>query len=57
VLSRNDRCDDEQCCSAHHAWHDVRAAYTHFLTATTLADISQRPLGPKQHYPLSGRRT
>lgn len=49
VLGHDHRCDDDNSCSAHHAWHDVRAAYNRFLTATTLADISQRPSGPEQH--------
>lgn len=48
VLRRNNRCDDDHCCSAHREWHDVRAAYNHFLTATTLADIS-RSSDSKQH--------
>jgi DNA-binding IscR family transcriptional regulator len=34
------------CCSP---WHDVRAAYNHFLTATALAGISQWPSAPEQH--------
>lgn len=49
VLGHNHRCKEEHCCSAHRVWSDVRAAYNHFLTATTLADISQNSSTPKQH--------
>lgn len=49
VLGRNHRCDDDNSCSAHQAWHEVRAAYNHFLTATTLADISQPSSDKKQN--------
>ncbi|HVX66604.1 MAG TPA: Rrf2 family transcriptional regulator [Bryobacteraceae bacterium] len=34
-------CSDENPCSAHHVWRDVRAVYVRFLESTTLADISQ----------------
>lgn len=49
VLGRHHECDDDHGCSAHRAWHNVRAAYNHFLTATTLADISQRSSDFKRH--------
>lgn len=49
VLGRTRKCNDDQCCSAHRAWRDVRAAYNHFLTATTLADISQQSPAQQQH--------
>jgi len=35
-------CTDDDACSAHHAWKEVRAAYIRFLESTTLADISKR---------------
>jgi Rrf2 family protein len=34
-------CSDENPCTAHHAWRDVRAVYVRFLEDTTLADVSQ----------------
>jgi Rrf2 family protein len=43
VLGHERRCNDGNTCAAHYAWRDVRAAYSHFLTATTLADIAQEP--------------
>ncbi len=49
VLGRHHQCNDDNCCSAHRAWHAVRVAYNHFLTATTLADISQRYTDNKRH--------
>lgn len=49
LLSRSRRCGDDQCCPAHRAWRDVREAYNHFLTATTLADIAQQPPLPGSH--------
>jgi Rrf2 family protein len=33
-------CSDEEPCSAHAAWRDVRAAYVNFLESTTLASIA-----------------
>lgn len=35
-------CTDDDACSAHHAWKEVRSAYIRFLESTTLADISKR---------------
>ena len=32
-------CRDEEGCSAHGAWGEVKAAYAHFLERTTVADI------------------
>jgi Rrf2 family transcriptional regulator, iron-sulfur cluster assembly transcription factor len=34
-------CSDQDPCSAHEAWRDVRAAYVDFLEKTTLAGISK----------------
>lgn len=34
-------CSDENPCSAHDLWHDVRAAYVNFLESTTLAGIAK----------------
>jgi len=34
-------CSDQDPCSAHEAWHDVRAAYVAFLENTSLASISK----------------
>jgi Rrf2 family protein len=34
-------CSDENPCSAHNAWRDVRVAYLSFLENTTLAGISK----------------
>jgi Rrf2 family protein len=45
VLGRGRQCGIELCCSAHGAWHEVRTAYNHFLTATTLADITHSSTG------------
>lgn len=33
-------CSDEDACSAHHAWKEVRQTYIDFLESTTLARIS-----------------
>jgi Rrf2 family iron-sulfur cluster assembly transcriptional regulator len=33
-------CDQDNPCTAHQAWRDVRTAYLDFLHTTTLADIS-----------------
>lgn len=35
-------CSDNEPCSAHQAWREVRAAYIHFLESTTIADISHQ---------------
>jgi Rrf2 family protein len=35
-------CSDDDACSAHHAWKEVRATYIRFLETTTLAQISKR---------------
>ncbi|MGE5645849.1 MAG: RrF2 family transcriptional regulator [Acidobacteriota bacterium] len=34
-------CSDEDPCSAHDLWRDVRAVYVNFLETTTLASISK----------------
>jgi Rrf2 family protein len=47
ILGHQRKCSAQNPCTAHHAWRDVRAAYNHFLTATTLADISQEVPGPQ----------
>ncbi len=54
-LLRPDRpCREDGACSAHGAWSQVKAAYTRFLEATTLADIresaaeTQAIRGPKK---------
>jgi len=36
-------CSDEEACSAHQAWKQIRRNYIHFLETTTLAEISRRP--------------
>jgi Rrf2 family protein len=36
-------CSDDQACSAHHAWKQIRQSYINFLETTTLAEISRRP--------------
>jgi Rrf2 family protein len=36
-------CSDEDPCSAHDLWREVRMAYTNFLESTTLASISKDP--------------
>ncbi len=41
ILGHERKCSPRHPCSAHHAWRGVREAYHHFLTATTLADISR----------------
>jgi len=35
-----DLCSEEQPCSAHDKWHAIRRAYTEFLEATTIADLT-----------------
>jgi Rrf2 family protein len=34
-------CSDDEACSAHHAWKEVRATFVRFLESTTLAEISK----------------
>ncbi len=41
-------CSDDDPCSAHQAWRDVRSDYIRFLETTTLADISASEGGTKQ---------
>jgi Rrf2 family iron-sulfur cluster assembly transcriptional regulator len=36
-------CSDDDACSAHHAWKQIRQNYINFLETTTLAEISRRP--------------
>jgi Rrf2 family iron-sulfur cluster assembly transcriptional regulator len=47
ILGHQRKCSARNPCTAHHAWRDVRAAYDHFLTDTTLADISQEVPEPQ----------
>ena len=39
-LGGGKKCDQNNPCTAHDAWRDVRTAFTDFLHTTTLADIS-----------------
>lgn len=34
-------CSDEEACSAHASWREIREAYVQFLESTTLASIAQ----------------
>ena len=47
LLSSDRMCSDQNPCSAHGAWREVRAAFINFLQSTTVADISRpgRPVG------------
>ncbi len=42
-------CSDEDACSAHALWREVREVYTHFLQSTSLADIARAgpPVGKR----------
>lgn len=40
ILGGGRDCDQDNPCTAHQAWRDVRTAYLDFLHTTTLADIS-----------------
>ena len=40
ILGQRDQCSEEQPCSAHKRWHEIRKAYTDFLQVTTIADIA-----------------
>jgi len=40
ILGQRDQCSEDQPCSAHKRWHEIRKAYTDFLQATTIADIA-----------------
>ncbi len=44
-LLGRDQCSEEDPCSAHHAWKEVRSTYLGFLDSATLADISRRSGG------------
>lgn len=43
LLSFDKPCSDGDPCTAHAAWHEVRAAYVRFLHDTTVAQISNYP--------------
>ena len=40
LLGQNKKCSDENPCSTHDAWSQVRNAFIRFLNTTTIADIS-----------------
>jgi Rrf2 family protein len=40
LLGQNKKCSDENPCSIHDAWSQVRSTYLHFLNTTSIADIS-----------------
>lgn len=40
LLGERDVCSDEEPCSAHAAWKEVRMAYLDFLSSTTVSDIA-----------------
>ena len=40
LLGQNKKCSDENPCSIHDAWSQVRNAFLRFLNTTTIADIS-----------------
>jgi Rrf2 family protein len=42
LMGQNRICNDENPCSAHQAWFQVRQAYVQFLNSTTIADFSGR---------------
>ncbi len=39
LLGERHECSDEQACTAHNAWKEVRQVYLHFLTQNTIADL------------------
>jgi Rrf2 family protein len=47
-------CSEDDPCSAHSAWKEVRDAYMRFLENVTLADISERPRGSNQQTNVLG---
>lgn len=40
-LGESHACNDQEACSAHALWKNVREVYLDFLTRTTIADIGQ----------------
>jgi len=40
ILGQLDQCSDDQPCTAHTRWREIRMAYTDFLEATTIADLA-----------------
>lgn len=47
-------CSEDDPCSAHSAWKEVRDAYMRFLENVILADISERPRGSNQQTNVLG---
>lgn len=47
-------CSEDDPCSAHSAWKEVRDAYLRFLDNVTLADMSERPRGSMQQTNVLG---
>jgi Rrf2 family protein len=48
-LGEDRACSDDDACSAHALWREVRSVYTTFLQSTTLADIARSgpPVGKR----------
>ena len=48
-LGEDRLCSDQDGCSAHALWREVRNVYTHFLQTTSLADIARAgpPVGKR----------
>jgi Rrf2 family protein len=40
ILGQLDQCSQDQPCSAHKRWHEIRKSYTEFLQVTTIADLA-----------------
>ena len=46
ILGCDHGCSDDNPCSAHEAWRDIKRAYVRFLEETTLADIARHATAP-----------
>ena len=55
-LGEDRACSDDDACSAHALWREVRNVYTKFLQSTTLADIARGgpPVGKRPNKGRSG---
>jgi len=56
LLGAERECSDDNPCSAHAAWRDVRRRYVDFLEGTTIADISDNGVFPSRQRGAGSRR-
>ncbi len=55
LLGVHEKCSDENPCSGHEAFRDLRRAYVEFLQVTSIATVAQmeEPLGDRPRHPRS----